>query len=73
MNQIATIAPAMQRTSGSGRIAVKAVDGRTRLDRFYQEGAARIRIPRLPGRTGMEAVLINTAGGLTEGRDVLAE
>ena len=67
MNQIATIAPAMQRTSGSGRIAVKAVDGRTRLDRFYQEGAARIRIPRLPGRTGMEAVLINTAGGLTGG------
>ncbi|MFP1630223.1 urease accessory protein UreD [Zhengella sp. ZM62] len=67
MNQIATIAPAMQRTSGSGRIMVKAVGAHTRLDRFYQEGAAKIRIPRLPGRTGMEAVLINTAGGLTGG------
>lgn len=67
MNQIATIVPAMQRTSGSGRISVKAGDGRTRLDRFYQEGAAKIRIPRRPGETGLEAVLINTAGGLTGG------
>ncbi|WP_245408247.1 urease accessory protein UreD [Zhengella mangrovi] len=48
-------------------MAVKTVNGQTRLDTFYQEGAAKIRIPRLPGQAAMEAVLINTSGGLTGG------
>lgn len=67
MNQTLPLPPALQRTSGTGRMAVKTVNGQTRLDTFYQEGAAKIRIPRLPGQARMEAVLINTSGGLTGG------
>ena len=67
MNQTLPLPPALQRTSGTGRMAVKTVNGQTRLDTFYQEGAAKIRIPRLPGQAVMEAVIINTAGGLTGG------
>jgi urease accessory protein len=60
------ILPQMQRAKGCGRLAVKFADGQTRTDRLFQEGAAKIRIP---GRSdgAYEAVLINTAGGLTGG------
>jgi urease accessory protein len=55
-----------QRTRGTGRLATKQVAGKTRLDVFYQEGAAKIRMPEsFDGR--LEAVLINTSGGLTGG------
>jgi urease accessory protein len=55
-----------QRTKGIARLATKNVEGRTRLDVFYQESAAKIRIPEsYDGQ--MEAVLINTSGGLTGG------
>ncbi|WP_306117574.1 MULTISPECIES: urease accessory protein UreD [unclassified Roseitalea] len=59
--------PRMQRSVGAGRIAVKAgADGRTRLAALYQKANAKIRVPRQHhGR--LEAVLINTAGGLTGG------
>ena len=40
--------------------------GRTRIGRLYQEGAAKIRMPRTSADP-LEAVLINTAGGLTGG------
>ena len=42
------------------------LDGRTRLREFYQEGAAKIRLPQTFDAS-MEAVIINTAGGLTGG------
>ncbi|MGG7516538.1 urease accessory protein UreD [Allorhizobium undicola] len=55
-----------QRARGRGRLNTKALDGRTRLATFYQEGCAKIRIPEsFDGR--MEAVLINSSGGLTGG------
>ena len=55
-----------QRTKGVARLATKSVAGKTRLDIFYQESAAKIRMPEsYDGR--MEAVLINTSGGLTGG------
>ena len=57
----------MQRTRGGGRLSVKLSDGESRIDRLYQEGSARIRIPRVPRGMPLEAVLINTAGGLTGG------
>ena len=60
------VPPVMQRARGSGRVTVKKLSGRTRLDGLFQEGAAKIRIPRNPG-PGLEAVLINTSGGLTGG------
>jgi urease accessory protein len=56
----------LQRAHGCGRIAVK-LDGRTRLARLYQEGCAKIRAPRDAEARGLQAVLINTAGGLTGG------
>lgn len=55
-----------QRARGKGRLATKLSGGRTRLDVFYQEGCAKIRLPDTFDDT-MEAVLINTAGGLTGG------
>lgn len=40
---------------------------RSRLGRLYQSGAARILLPRVAADSPVEAVLINTAGGLTGG------
>lgn len=61
------IQPAMQRAVGVGRLSVKQLDGRTRIDRLYQEGCARIRIPKTYHGTALEAVIINTSGGVTGG------
>jgi urease accessory protein len=55
-----------QRVSARGALSVAARDGWTRLARLYQEGAAKIRLPHDAG-DGQQAVLINTAGGLTGG------
>lgn len=55
----------LQRTSGEGRIAVAWRGGRTRLAGLREAGAAKLRLPR--SRDALEAVLINTAGGLTDG------
>ena len=55
-----------QRAEGRGHLAAKSLDGRTRLAEFYQAGAAKIRLPDTFD-SSMEAVLINTAGGLTGG------
>jgi len=59
--------PALERAVGRIGLAVKAgADGRTRIDRAFQEGSLKIRFPHTDsGR--FEAVLINTAGGLTDG------
>lgn len=65
---VKTVAPpALQRVRGEGRLVVKSLAGRTRIDRLYQEGAAKIRLPHGTNGDGLEAVLINTAGGLTGG------
>lgn len=60
------VAPRLQRTSGRSRILFRRRDGATRLERLHQDGAAKVRLPRVAGETP-EAVLINTAGGLTGG------
>ena len=60
-------APA-QRTTGTGRVSFKTDEsGRTRLDRLYQQGCAKIRLPKVYGGRAAEAVLINSSGGLTGG------
>jgi urease accessory protein len=59
--------PPLQRAQGAGRIAVKAEGGATRLGRLYQDGCAKIRLPVDRAAQGLEAVLINTSGGLTGG------
>jgi len=61
-------APAMQRARGTVRIAVAAAGGGSaRLVESYQSGAARVRYPRPRAGAPLEAVLVNTAGGLTGG------
>lgn len=57
---------ATQRVKGEGGLDVGIIDGRTRIRRLYQQGAAKIRLPeKFDGP--LEAVLINTAGGMTGG------
>lgn len=55
-----------QRAAGAARLACGVRDGRTRLLRLYQDGSAKIRMPAVAADP-LEAVLINTAGGLTGG------
>lgn len=57
---------AAQRVAGMARLACGRRDGRTRLQGLFQDGAARIRMPAVAADP-LEAVLINTAGGLTGG------
>lgn len=55
-----------QRVAGKGEVSAALRGGTTRLHGLRQEGAAKIRLPRLYSGP-LEAVLINTAGGLTGG------
>lgn len=59
----------MQRARGMGSIGTKMRDGATHLDTLYQDGCAKIRLPNTHNNA-LEAVFINTAGGLTGG-DIL--
>lgn len=56
-----------QRVDGAARASFyRDASGRTRLRDLYQRGAAKIRLPRIHDGPP-EAVLLNTAGGLTSG------
>lgn len=55
-----------QRVKGSAAVSFKYSNEKTKLDRLYQHGSAKIRFPKTYGGFS-EAVLINTAGGLTGG------
>jgi urease accessory protein len=59
--------PRLQRVDAEGRLAVKHTDRGSVIDRLYQSGSAKIRFPASPDSRTCEAVLINTAGGLTGG------
>ncbi|GLS29993.1 urease accessory protein [Mesorhizobium albiziae] len=63
-NHLANLEP--QRVSARAELSISHLHGRPRLSRLYQEGAAKIRLPRVDDGP-LEAVLINTAGGLTGG------
>jgi urease accessory protein len=56
----------LQRARGEGSVTTQQRDGATRLATLYQEGCAKIRLPHTHS-PALEAVLINTAGGLTGG------
>lgn len=56
-----------QRVDAEGRVSVKRTSRGSVLDRLHQSGAAKIRFPSSPEASACEAVLINTAGGLTGG------
>ncbi|WMT87213.1 urease accessory protein UreD [Pelagibacterium sp. 26DY04] len=57
---------ALQRAEGEGRIVAKGRAGLSVLDTLYQRGCGKIRVPKTHGNW-LEAVLINTSGGLTGG------
>jgi urease accessory protein len=57
----------LPRTEGSVRVAFAQGGGRTALAGLYQAGAARVRFPKPVTGEEPEAVLLNTAGGLTGG------
>ncbi|HET7714716.1 MAG TPA: urease accessory protein UreD [Bauldia sp.] len=59
--------PALQRARGVARIEVRAAAGRSRLAALHQAGSSRIRLPRVSADAPLEAVLLNTAGGMTGG------
>ncbi|MBZ9656881.1 urease accessory protein UreD [Phyllobacterium lublinensis] len=61
--------PRPQRASGSARLTVKPVNGRTRIATLFQEGCAKIRLPETDSHS-LEAVMINTSGGLTGGDEI---
>jgi len=64
---VATIAsPALQRARGEGRVIAGTREGKTEIASLYQEGCAKIRLPHTHS-DGLQAVLMNTAGGLTGG------
>jgi len=58
----------LERQRANGRVAFSAVqlDRRTRPMRIQESGSMRIRLPRVAGR-GIEAILVNTAGGIACG------
>ena len=57
----------LQRTQGHGGVHVKNINGISRLGELVQQGAAKVRFPRPVSQSEIEAILINTAGGLTGG------
>ena len=59
--------PALQRARGLARIEIRAVAGQSRIGALHQAGSSRIRMPRAAAGAPVEAVLLNTAGGMTGG------
>ena len=57
-----------QRVTGKGRVSFKH-HTHTKLDRLYQDGSAKIRIPK-SYENRAQAYLMNTAGGLTGGDQI---
>lgn len=55
-----------QRVAAVASVSFKSLNQKTRLDRLYQQGSAKVRLPKHYNGP-CEAVLINTAGGLTGG------
>ena len=57
----------LERARGRAEVGFKSRDGLTVLDRLFQEGQAKIRLPKSHGGDPATAVLINTAGGIAGG------
>lgn len=58
--------PTMQRARGVIEVSVAQREGRSRLAHLFQQGSARVLMPRVHG-CAPEAVIVNTAGGVTGG------
>ena len=63
----------LQRTKGAARCSFKLRGSKTVLDNLYQSGSFKVRLPNVAVGTAPEAVLLNTAGGLTGGDHLIFE
>ncbi len=63
------VAEVLQRARGEGRVVAAVRDGKTEIQSLYQEGCAKLRLPHTHS-DALQAVLMNTAGGLTGGDHV---
>lgn len=60
-------APQLQRSLGDVRLSVRRDGAFTRVQDAYQAGSAKVRLPKAASENALEAILINTSGGLTDG------
>lgn len=58
---------ALQRVDGAVRLGFRRAGAMTVLDDLYQRSPGRVLLPHVPAGSPPEAVLLNTAGGLTGG------
>ncbi|MEL6214107.1 MAG: urease accessory protein UreD [Pseudomonadota bacterium] len=66
-----SVAPiALPRAVGEARVVFKRRDEATVLQDLYQQGCCKVRFPRIDPGEPLQAVLLNTAGGLTDGDQV---
>lgn len=65
--------PRMQRAVGHAGVSFCRKAQATRLERLFQEGCAKIRLPKPIDGADPQAILINTAGGLTGGDRLATE
>jgi urease accessory protein len=63
----------LQRARGRARLSVAVINGETRLRELYQDGCAKLRCPKIYDSNALDAVLLNTAGGLTGGDNINTE
>jgi urease accessory protein len=66
MPSVASDVPRLQRARGIARVSTKQRGDKTCLDTLYQDGCSKIRLPNTHS-SALEAVFINTAGGITGG------
>ncbi len=64
--------PRLQRAYGRAEVSFRQANGCTTLDRLYQEGQAKVRLPKTHGDVPI-AVFLNTAGGVTGGDLLLSK
>ncbi|MCB1489111.1 MAG: urease accessory protein UreD [Bauldia sp.] len=62
-----TSAPQMQRVRGEARVTIRREGAHNRLDGLRQSGSAKVRLPRVAATAPLEAIFLNTAGGVTGG------
>ncbi len=58
--------PRLQRARGEARLITTARNGKSHITSLYQDGSAKVRLPHTHDGS-LQAVLMNTAGGLTGG------
>lgn len=63
----ARLEPRLQRSIGRARVGFKRRGAATVLADLHQAGCGKLRLPRIAAGAPAEAVIINTAGGLTDG------